>query len=463
MSPTTNRPAPKLTTAPRPELVGIVPEVPPLRAVKLPTVAERNLGNGLRLVAARRSGVPRLEARLLVPSARNGKPPDAARATVFGKTLLAGTEQRTSVQIAQELQRLGGGLEAAVDAEDVVIYGSALSSELPRFLALLSEVVTQATHPSDEVALQRDVAAQEITLALSQPATLARRALMRRLFGDHPYGQPLPSPEAVAAVKPGQLRKFQDKRLRPEGAILVLVGDVQPSRALDLAEAALASWEPGGGTPGLPVPTIGAPTTTLLVDRPGSVQTNLRIGGPAIGRTDPDYPSLALANLVFGGYFVSRLVDNIRERRGYTYSPGSGVQQYRQASFFSIQADVGTDVTGPALVETRYELNRMLAGPIEPAELLSAKRYLSGTLSMSIQTQSGLASYLGTLAESNLPIEHLRDFPAAVDALTEDEVIDAARRFLDPRKLTTVMVGDASKIQPVVAAFDDVEVVPAES
>jgi predicted Zn-dependent peptidase len=105
----------------------------------------------------------------------------------------------------------------------------------------------------------------------------------------------------------------------------------------------------------------------------------------------------------------------------------------------------------------------MLSGPIEPAELLSAKRYLSGTLSMSIQTQSGLASYLGTLAESDLPIEYLRDFPAAVDALSEDDVIDAARRFLDPRQLTTVMVGDAAQIEPVVAAFDDVEVEPAET
>jgi predicted Zn-dependent peptidase len=461
VSPTTT--TPKVSTAPRPELVGIVPEVPALRGIKLPTVAERTLGNGLRILAARRSGVPRLEARLLVPSARDGKPPDPSRARVFGKTLLAGTEHRTSVEIAQELQRLGGSLEAGADAEDFVLYGSTLSSELPRFLALLSEVVTLATHPSDEVALQRDVAAQEITLARSQPATLARHALLRRLFGDHPYGQPLPSPEEVAAVKAGQLRKLQAKRLRPEGSILVLVGDVQPGRAIDLAEAALASWEGGGGKPGLPTPTIARPMATLIVDRPGAVQTNVRIGGPAIGRTDPDYPKLALANLVFGGYFVSRLVDNIRERRGYTYSPGSGVQQNREASFFYVQADVGTEVTGPALVETRYELNRMLAGPIDAAELLSAKRYLSGTLSMSIQTQSGLASYLGTIAESGLTIEYLRDFPAAVDALTEDDVVDAARRFLDPRKLTTVMVGDAAQIEPVVAAFDDVEVEAADA
>jgi predicted Zn-dependent peptidase len=442
----------------RPELAGIVPAVKPLRTMKLPAVAERTLGNGLRLIAARRSGVPRIEARLLIPSARDDKPPDPARVRVFTRTLLAGTGNRTSVDIAQELQRLGGSLDAGADAEDFVLYGSSLSTELPRFLALLSEVLSDATHPNDEVALQRDVAAQEITLALSQPATIARHALLRRLYGSHPYGDPMPTVDEVAAVKAGQLRKLQARRLRPEGSILVLVGDTPPARALDLAEAALASWEGGGGTPGLPIPPMTPPAPTLLVDRPGAVQTNVRIAGHAVGRNHPDYPKLALANLVFGGYFVSRLVDNIRERRGYTYSPGSGVQQNRRASFFTVQADVGTDVTGPALVEIRYELQRMLAGPIDDDELTSAKRYLSGTLSMSIQTQAGLAGYLGTLAASDLPIEYLRDFPVAVDALTEDDVVDAARAYLDPRKLTTVMVGDVAKIRPVVEAFDDVEV-----
>jgi predicted Zn-dependent peptidase len=133
------------------------------------------------------------------------------------------------------------------------------------------------------------------------------------------------------------------------------------------------------------------------------------------------------------------------------------VQQLRQASAFAIHLDVATEVTGPALVETRYELERMLAGPIEDAELLAAKRYLSGTLSMSVQTQSGLASYLSTLAAHDLPIEHLRDYPARVEALSADDVIEAARRYLDLRRLDTVLVGDASQIEAVAAAFGDLE------
>lgn len=445
----------------RPELVGIVPDVPPLKAIKLPVVAERHLDNGLRVVVAKRSGVARVEARLLVPAARNNSAAPPALSRVLTKTLLSGTPGRTSTEIAQTLQRLGGHLDAGADSDDFVLSGSALATELPAFLGLLAEVVTAATHPDDEVSVQREVAAQEITLQLSQPATIARHALLRRLFGDHPYGQGPPAAAEVQAVKPAQLRKLQDKRLRPEGAILVLVGDVVPARALDQAGAALANWSSGGGRPGVSKPRPAAPAPTLLVDRPRSVQTNIRIGGPAVGRNHPDYPKLALANLVFGGYFVSRLVDNIRERRGYTYSPGSGVHQNRRASFFTVQADVATEVTGPALVEIRYELNRMLAGPLEEAELTSAKRYLSGTLSMSIQTQAGLASYLTMLAARDLPVEYLRQFPAAVEAQEEDDVIEAARRYLAPRHLRTVMVGDVGAIRTAVEAFDDVEVQPA--
>lgn len=447
-----------VTTAPRPELVGIVPEVLPLKAMKLPAVAERTLPNGLRVVAARRSGVPRLEARLVVPAARGGKAAAAAQATLLSKTLLSGTATRSGVEIAQELQRIGGNLDAHGDSDTFVLHGSTLAAELPRFLDLLRDVLVEASYPEEEVAVQRDVAAQEIALALSQPGTIARHALSRRLYGDHPYGRGLPLPEDVAAVTPAELRKLHRSRVRPDGGVLVLVGDVPPNRAVDLAEAALVGWERGRGAPGLRRPVATDVGPTLIVHRPGSVQTTIRMGGRALGRTDPDHPKLALANLVFGGYFVSRLVDNIRERRGYTYSAGSSVQQHRQAAALVVGADVATEVTGPALVEMRYELHRMLAGPIEATELASAKRYLSGTISMSIQTQSGLAGFLATLALDELPVGYLRDFPARVDALTAADVVEASRRHFDPRRLHTVMVGDADAIAPVVEAFDDVEV-----
>ena len=388
--------------------------------------------------------------------AETGRRP-TRRVRVLAKTLLAGTQTRSSLEIAETLQLLGGSLDAAADSEDVVLFGSALASNLTPFLEVLADVLIHATHPDHEVALERERIAQEVTLARSQPETVAREALVKRLYGDHPYGRGLPEPESVEAVKPKEVRALQSQRLSPSGSVLVLVGDIQPARAIAKAEAALAGWVGKAGKVGLPAPPAPRALPTLLVDRPGSVQTSIRIGGAGIARTHSDYPALALANLVFGGYFTSRLVDNIRERRGYTYGAGSGVQQHRSAATFLISTDVATEVTAPALVEIDYELGRMIALPPDDAELDAAKRYLSGTLSMSIQTQAGLASYLATLATSGLDINYVRDFPATVSKLGRDDVLEAARRYLVARHLSTVLVGDVAAIRPVVELLGDTE------
>lgn len=432
----------------------LLPEVKRPRAVKLPTVADETLKNGMRVLVTRRSGVPRIEARLVIPTAR-GEAGPSARLRMVTRTLLAGTSRRSAVEIAELLQAIGGNLDAYADEEDVVLTGSALSTYAGTLLELMGEVLLDASHPDDEVELERDRMIQEITLARSQPETVAREALMRRVFGRHPYGRGLPDPKEIAKVKPSVLAETRTTWLAPTGAVLVVVGDVRPDRVVAHAAEAFAGWKAakGVGAPGLPTPAPIKPGATVLLDRPGAVQTNIRMAGDALSRRDPDYPVLAIANLIVGGYFISRLSDNVREKRGYTYGISTGVQHFRQSSLFMLQTDVGTEHTGPALVEIRYELERMLVGPIEASELLSAKRYLAGTLAMAIQTQSGLASYLATLAVNHLPLTYLRDFPAAAEAVTADEAIAVARRFFAPDRLVRVYVGDATTVEPAVSAL----------
>ena len=439
-----------------------VPAVGALRPLPLPAVADRVLANGLRVLAARRSGVPRFEIRLVIPTARGGKPADGARVRVLAKTLLSGTTTRTAVDIAEALQALGASLDAIADEEDVVVTGGGLSSSLPAYLGLLADVLADAQHPKDEVDVERHTVAQELELSRSQPQTIARDAMVQRLYGSHPYGNGLPAPAEAQEVKPSQLRRLQDDVIRPEGGILVLVGDVTPDKAVDLVEEQLGGWETGGKSGGLKVPRLQLPPSpTLIVDRPGAVQTNVRVIGPAVGRDDPAYVAQAIANLVYGGYFTSRLVDNIREEKGYTYSPRSLVQQYRQASHFVTAAEVGTEVTAAALLEIRYELGRMIATDVEDHELVAAKRYLAGRSSMGIQTQSGLAGSLSVLAVHDLPVSFLRDMPARAESLAAVEVREAAGRFLAPRRLHTVLVGDAARLRAEIEAFDEVEVVAA--
>jgi predicted Zn-dependent peptidase len=198
-----------------------------------------------------------------------------------------------------------------------------------------------------------------------------------------------------------------------------------------------------------------------VVDRPGAVQSNLRLGGPAPSRTDPDLPAVRLANMVYGGYFSSRLVENIRERRGYTYSPRSSVDHLAAASSFLVEADVATEVTGPAFLETWYELGRMALTPVTDEELDAARRYVLGSMALSTATHAGLASTLSALAGSGLPPQWLAEHQQALARVTVEEVQDAARRFLQPSGLTAVVVGDAGRVADPLRAFGPVEVVPS--
>jgi zinc protease len=446
-----------MTATMDPERAATIPTVDPVRAIKLPLVSDQTLRTGLRVLAARKPGVPRVEARLIIPIARGGDAGKAAAFAVLAKTLLSGTSRRSALEIAESLQAIGGGLDAFADEDDVVLTGSALAPALPELLDLLADVVTDATHPDDEVALERTRLAQEITLARSQPETIAGEALLLRLFGRHPYGRGIPDPAAVGKVRAPALRTTQAERLLPKGSVLVIVGDIRPDRAIAAVEDAFGTWKGRAPTTPLAPPPPLKQHPILLVPRAGAVQTNLRFGGAAVNRSHPDWPALALANLVFGGYFISRLVDNIRERRGYTYSPGSAVRHLRSASYFTVQADVGTEVTAPAIAEILYELDRMVAGPIDDAELDAAKRYLGGSLSMSMQTQAGLAAYLAMLATNGLPLEYLRDYPKRVAALSADDVIAVSRKYLAAHRLVLVAVGDGDAIAPALEGFGALE------
>ena len=438
------------------------PTVGAPRPPRLPTVAERVLDNGLRVLAVRRAGVPRVEVRLRVPMGRSsGKAGDGAVERLLSETLLAGTSKRSAVELAQDLQRLGAGLSATAGLEEITAGGSTLSSALVPYLELLGEVVVDANFPADEVNVARDRVTQEIVIGRSQPATIAQEALMARLYPGHPYGRGLPQPESVQALKPAALKSFASKRLRPAGGTLVVVGDVRPEKLLDQAAAALGAWQGDAGSKDLKAPAPVAPGPAVLIDRPGAVQTNIRVAGPAIDRTHPDHPALAVANMVFGGYFSSRLVNNIREDKGYTYSPRSAVEHRNAASFFGVFADVATEVTAPALLEIFYELGRIATTTVAEDELESAKRYLMGNLALAVQTQAGLAGYLALLESVGLGAEYLRDFPLAIAAVTADDVAEVAPRYLAPRHLVTVLVGDEARIRrsvesliPLAAAED---------
>jgi zinc protease len=430
-----------------------LPPLRPSKRLKLPTEAERRLTNGLTVIAIRRPAVPLVEVRLRVPFAKA----NLARAAMLSQTLFSGTAEMSNVELAAALQTVGGGLSASIDPDRLLVVGNGLASGLDRVLALLNDVLTGAAYPSEEVATERDRLVDQIQVARSQPAHIARTALLKRRYGRHPYAVQTPEPAQVQAVRPAPLRVLHTERVHAADATLVLVGDLRPEKALDAAETALAGWNGGGKDVSLPPVPPAEPGPVLLVDRPGSVQSSLRMALPAVPRTHPDHAALQLANLIFGGYFSSRWVENIREDKGYTYGPHSVVEHSVAGSALLVAADVATEVTGPALLETNYELGRLAELAPKDDELDQARQYALGTLQLGMSTQAGLAGLAISYAGSGLRLRYLAEYALQLAEATRDDVAAAAARYLAPSKAVTVILGDADRMEPAVAALNPVE------
>ncbi|MDQ1722864.1 MAG: zinc protease, partial [Pseudonocardiales bacterium] len=360
------------------------------------TFSERVLDSGLRAVAIRRPTVPMVEVRLRIPFF-SAKENHLARSSLLAGTIRTGTAEHDRAALAVALGELGAELSVGLDPDRLLLSASAIASGLPALLGLYAEILTSASYRGTEVSGERGRLLERIAMSRSQAGVIAGEALADRMSHGHPYGRTLPDEQSVAATTAAQLRSLHASLVRPDGALLVIVGDVSPARALAAAESALHGWTgapPAVKTPPLP-PITERPL--LIVDRPGSVQTAFRFGAPGLGRQDERYPALQLANLIFGGYFSSRWVENIRERKGYSYSPRSALDHSALRSSISVSADVATEVTAPALLETMYELGRMASAPVSEAELESVRQYAIGTLALSTATQSGLASTVAGL------------------------------------------------------------------
>ncbi|MFN8199901.1 MAG: insulinase family protein [Nakamurella multipartita] len=431
----------RTATGPRP-----VPALVPGARGKVPTVGRAVLDNGLTVLAVRKPRSPLVEVRLRVPLAGPSRV-HAARAELLAATLLLGTEQRDRRQVDADLAVVGGHLDASVDPQRLLITGSVLASGLPRLLEVLADSLTGAAYRKD-VPGERPRWSSIWPSPPPSQAPVAHRLLQDRRFGDHPAAWDIPDAELVAAVGPAAVRGLHARAVVPRGATLTLVGDLSPSRTLATAAQALDGWASERSVRTLTPPPAIVGDRVLAVHRPGAVQSQVRLSGPAVTRSDPAYPAHQLANLVYGGYFSSRLVENLREDKGFTYHARSSLEFWPERAAVSVSFDTTTDATAPALLEAQYELGRLSLQPPTEQEVESARNYALGTLATSLATQAGLASMLSMLAGSGLDENWLREHPVRLAATTVDEVARAAAGMLAPAAFTGVVLGDLDAVAP---------------
>jgi len=326
----------------------------------------------------------------------------------------------------------------------------------------VDELAQQASFPSEEFERERRQMLEGVRIERTTPSFLAGERLRRVLFGEHPYGTIAPTEAQVAGYRLEQLKEFYLQHYRPGNGLLVMVGDFAPQEMLGQIERAFGAWagDKAEEAPNPALPDVRGRRVSL-VHLPEAVQSQVLVGNRAITRRHPDWLKLTLANSIYGGAFNSRLVMNIREAKGYTYSPRSGLHPLRQHGYFSIHAAVRNEVTAATLTEIFYEIDRMRSAAVGEEELADARNYLSGVFSLGLATQGGLAGQLATATLERLPEDYLETYRDRILALTAAEVLDAAQKYFDSANAQIVVVGDRAQLEPQAALFGQVEVFDA--
>ena len=349
--------------------VGVPIGVPPLapeRPVTWPKRTKARLSNGLEIILAEAHSIPKFHGQLAFRSGNAGavhRAPGLAEMTAT--VARTGTTKRASRRLEEDLRRIGADLSSNAGADTSLISFSGLSEFSEPLLELVNELAREASFPEAEFERERRQKLEEVKMQRTQPECLAGERLRKVLFGAHPYAQVSPSDAQVAAYKREDLQAVYREFYRPENGLLLLVGDFDAPEMLKTAEKVFGKWtgkKPDSNPVAVPANPRGR--HVYLVHVPGAVQTQILAGCHAITRKHPDWVKLGLTNSLYGGAFNSRLVMNIREDKGYTYSPRSSVNALRQHGYFSVSAAVRNEVVAASLTEIFYEMDKLRSLPV---------------------------------------------------------------------------------------------------
>ncbi len=437
-----------------------VPALGPERPVAWPKRTTRTLANGMQIVLVETHWVPKITAELFF---RSGNAVAAARAPGLGEitasVVRTGTASRDSQTIEEHLRRMGADLGVSAGADTSAISISGLAESADGLLAMIADLARNAAFPASEFERVRRQKLEDVRIERTTPAFIAAERLRHVLFGAHPYAIVAPSEAQVESYRREQLQEYYAAHYVPSDALLVIVGDFNTPAMLDLIEKTFGEWSaPSPAKPANPAPPdLHGGRRVHFVHLPGSVQTDVLVGNRAITRLDPDWYRLGLANSIYGGAFNSRLVMNIREQKGYTYSPRSGISALREYGYFTVHAAVRNDVVAATLTEIFYEMDRMRSLPVGDAELNDARNYMTGVFSLGVATQEGMIGQLSTVYLNRLADDYLETYRERIRALTSDDVLAAARRHFDSANAQMVIVGDREQVGDQAALFGEVK------
>lgn len=417
-------------------------------AFQISPAVRANLSNGLRVILFRDSRVPLVNVRLIFKFGDINDPKGSAGITsALASMLNEGTENYTSRQLAEEVERLGASLGASSGSDSSVVAASALSLYTDDIVRLLAEVVLRPTFPENELELYRKNTVEGLKFQRSQASFLADEQFARCVYGEHPYSVISPAAADVEKITREALAAHHRVALNPSHASLIAVGDIDPAEFIALLEREFGGWSAEPFTAG---GFAASPTQSkrrlVVVDRQGSAQSNILLGNIGMRRDDPDYFPALLLNQVLGAGASSRLFMNLREEKGYTYGAYSKFTARRFGGDFEASAEVRTEVTGDSLNEFMKELSRVRDEEVSEQELSDAKNYLTGVFPLRAETQEGLTGLLVNQELYSLEEDYLQTYRDRVSAVTAAEIKRTANKHIHPDALTIVIVGDGAEI-----------------
>jgi zinc protease len=440
------------------------PKPGPESKVKFPSYYEKTLPNGLKVIVIENHEQPIVYVSFVVKSGSTYDGELPGLASVTAELLTKGTKTRSATQIAEEIDFVGGSLNATASWDATNVSVLVLKKYLGVGVDILQDVVLNPTFPEEEIERVRTQRLASIKQSKAEAGYLAGVRFSKELFAGHPYANESGgNEESIQKMKRDDLVKFYQTHFIPNNSFIIFAGDITPSEALPLVEKYFGGWKKGKN-PHKEFQTVKDvnQTKVVIVDKLGAVQSAIRIGHLGIDRKNKDYVKVYTLNTLLGGYFNSRINMNLRETHGYTYGASSFFDARIYPGPFIVSADVRNEVTDSSIAEVIKELKRIIDEPVPEDELKMAKDYIVGSFPLQIETPAQVASRVMTIEIYGLPKDFYDRFREEVKKITAKDIQETARKYLHPDKLLIVVSGNSKQIKPVLEKFGPVVVYDAD-
>ena len=423
----------------------------------LPAREQFQLDNGLKVTLVPFGKIPKVTISAQVMAGNLNEGSDTWLADLTANMMEEGTTNRSAEDVAREAAEMGGSLTIAVGPEQTSVTGEALAEFAPAMVALLADVMLNPALPPGELGRLKRDAQRNLEVALNDPDTMAQIAFRKALYGDHPYGRLFPDSDQLESYSVEQIRSFYEDNFGAQRTHLFLSGmfDVDAVRAA--IEAAFGDWKTGPPVLSRPPEPAQGRRYIDIVDRANASQSNVILGLPTIDPSQPDFIALEVANAMLGGYFSSRITSNIREDKGYTYSPFSQLSVRRGDGYWAQQAAITTDDTAAALKEIYLEINRLRDTPPSKEELKATQNYMAGIFTLRNSTREGIINVLNRADLHGQDDSYLTEYVSRIYALTPEDISRVTTKHLRPEDMTLAVVGDRARIGEEMAKYIDPE------